>query len=92
MNAHLAACRGVILEVVLEEDHTSALCVVPPPHPMHLPQVPPASGTILAPGLATLRVEERFTSALCGNREGSRPVVYVSRMARTEEERLQGGG
>ena len=90
MKAHFATGYRIIHEVASVEHHAGVLRAIPLPHPMHLPQVPAARRTIIAPSLATMRVEDSSTGTPCWQREGSRPAVYSGRMTRAEEERLEG--
>jgi hypothetical protein len=56
---------------------------------MHLTKVPAARRTIIVPGLAAMRIEERSNRAPYGDREG---CSISGRPAEAEEERLEGGG
>ena len=81
----------MVQKIFLAKHCSGILGAIPLPHPVHLPQVLTMSWAILAPGSATLWVEELLTRALCGHWKGPRPAFNGSWMACAKEEGLEGG-
>jgi hypothetical protein len=61
-NAYLATSSGVVYKISFAEHRPGLLGAIPLPHPVHFPQVTTTSWSILAPGRATLWIEEFLAS------------------------------